>query len=156
MALRYLFGPVPRSFAEQKLRGPRQAGDCLTFHPDEGEGDVLLRPHEPWEDLVARLPPGWAPDLIVLWLAYTAVPACLWSAPLPRLGLAPDWSLLWHHYRGRLPACDWAVTDTRGAELLNQAGLTHARPGNLCGCQRASVGADWPQRPLESLHRVPD
>jgi GT2 family glycosyltransferase/predicted Zn-dependent protease len=146
MSRRYLFGPVPRAFAEQKLLGPRQAGDCVTFHPDEGEGDVWLRPGDSWEDLLARLPPGWAPDLIVLWLPYATVPGCLWAAPLPRLGLAPDWNLLWHYYRRRLAACDWAATDTGGAELLNRAGLGHARPGNLCGCDRAFVEGPWPER----------
>ncbi len=149
MSRRYLFGPVPRTFAEQKLRGPREAGDCLTFHPDEGEGDVLLRPGDSWEDLLARLPAGWAPDLAVLWLAYTTVPDCLWSAPLPRLGLAPDWNLLWHYYRLRLPDCDLAVTDSLGAELLNRAGLAHVRPGPLCGCERAFVEAAWPDGPRD-------
>jgi GT2 family glycosyltransferase/tetratricopeptide (TPR) repeat protein len=149
MALRYLFGPVPRSFAEQKLHGPRQAGLCLTFHAEEGEGDVLLRPDDSWQDLASRLPSGWAPDLLVLSLAYTTIPACLWSAPLPRFALAPDWNLLWHYYRACLPACDWAVTDTWGAELLTRAGLTHVRPGNLCGCERVFVESSWPEQPRD-------
>jgi glycosyltransferase involved in cell wall biosynthesis len=149
MSLRYLFGPVPRAFAEQKLHGPRQAGLCLTFHPDEGEGDVLLRPEGSWEDVLARLPAGWKPDLLVLWLPYTTIPNALWSAPLPRLGLAPDWNLMYSYYRHRLPACDLAVTDTRGAELLHRAGLTHVRPGNLCGCERVFLETSWPEQPRD-------
>ncbi len=90
MNRRYLFGPVPRTFAEQKLHGPRQAGLCRTFHAEEGEGDVLVRPEDSWEEVLARLPPDWQPELLALWLPYTTVPHCLWSAPVPRLGLAPD------------------------------------------------------------------
>jgi hypothetical protein len=153
MTLRYLFGPVPRAFAEQKLHGPRKAGHCLTFHPEPGEGDVLLRPEDSWEDLRGRLPADWSPDLLVLWLAYTTVPNALWSAPLPRLGLAADWNLLWHYYRHRLPACDWAVTDSLGAELFNRAGLRQVRAGILAGCDRAFVETAWPrqQRDIDIL-----
>lgn len=112
MRLRYLFGPVSRSFAEQKLHGPRAVGQCLTFHADEGQGDVLLRPDDSWDDLLERLPTGWRPDFLALWLPYTTIPNCLASAPLPRLALAPDWHLLAHYYRRRLPTCTMAVTDT--------------------------------------------
>ena len=131
MSLRYLYGPITRSVADQKLHRYRQSGDCLTFHADEGEGDILIRPEDSWDDVRARLPEGWAPDLLVLSLAYTTIPECLWSVPLPRLGLAPDWNLLFHYYRHRLPAVDWAITDTAGAELLNRIGLSHVRPA-LC------------------------
>jgi GT2 family glycosyltransferase/Flp pilus assembly protein TadD len=149
MAARYLFGPLPRAFAEQKLHRFRQAGNCLSFHPEPGEADITFRPHETWEDLCARLPVDWRPDLLVLSLAYTTIPECLWTAPLPRLGLAPDWNLLWHYYRRRLPGCDWAITDTWGAELLNQAGLSQVRPGNLCGCDRVFVETNAPDTPRD-------
>jgi len=149
MSLHYLFGPVPRSFAEQKLHGPRQAGQCLTFHAEEGEGDVLLRPEDSWEDLLTRLPADWTPDLLVLWLPYTTVPHCLWSAPLPRLGLAPDWNLMWHYLRNRLSGCTAVVTDTLGAELCQRSGLTHVRAGNLCGCDRVFVETSWTEQPRD-------
>lgn len=149
MSLRYLFGPVPRSFAEQKLHGPRQSGQCLTFHAEPGEGDVLLRPEDSWEDLLTRLPTDWSPNLLVLWLPYTTVPHCLWSAPLPRLGLASDWNLMWHYYRNRLSGCDVVVTDTCGSELFQRAGLNHVRAGNLCGCERVFVETTWPEQPRD-------
>lgn len=149
MSLRYLLGPVPRNFAEQKLHGPRQAGRCLTFHSEPGEGDVQIRPDDSWEDVLTRLPADWTPDLLVLWLPYTTVPHCLWSAALPRLGLASDWNLMWHYYRNRLAGCDAVVTDTTGAELFQRAGLMHVRAGNLCGCERVFVEATWPEQPRD-------
>ena len=86
---------------------------------------------------------------MVLSLAYTTIPECLWSVALPRLGLAPDWNLLYHYYRHRLPAVDWAITDTWGAELLNRIGLARVRSGALCGCDRAFLEASWPDTPRD-------
>lgn len=121
----------------------------MTFHAEPGQGDVLLRPEDTWQDLLERLPPEWMPDVLVLWLPYTTVPGCLWSAPVPRLGLASDWNLLWHYYRRRLPACDAVVSDTLGAELLHRLGLAQVRSGNLCGCERVFVEPDRPQPPRD-------
>ena len=130
MPLRYLFGPATKDYAEQNLHGPRQAGTCLAFNA-EGDVDVQLRPWESWDTLTSRLPAGWAPDFLVLYLPYATVPACLWSAPLPRVGLAPDWPLLWHAYRRCLPGCKVALTDRVGADRLMQEGVRQARPGEL-------------------------
>src|ERR1043166_8042783 len=98
MPRRYLFGPVSATFADQCLRRHRQAGHCLAFGPGGGV-DLVLRPGDPWEAVRARLPAGWEPDFVALRLHYTRVPAGLWSAPVPLVGLAVDWNLLWHHYR---------------------------------------------------------
>ena len=51
MSLRYLYGPIPRNVADQKLHRCRQSGACLTFHADEGEGDILIRPEDSWDDV---------------------------------------------------------------------------------------------------------
>jgi len=147
MARRYLFGPVPAAYADQNLHGPRQAGDCLAFNA-EGSTDVVIGPADTWETLGERLPAGWRPDFVVLFLTYTSVPACLWLAPVPLVGLAADWNLQWHYYRRRLRDCDLVLTDTLGVEILAQEGVTHARPGNLYGCGRDWVetsGDDYPR-----------
>jgi hypothetical protein len=83
--------------------------------------------------VLAKLPPGWEPDFVALWLGYCAPPAGLWSAPVPVVGLAPDWTLLFHQYRHQLPRCDLVLTDTPGVEALARAGLAHARPAVLYG-----------------------
>jgi hypothetical protein len=148
MPLRFLFGPVSTSFANQNLHGPRQAGNCLAFNA-EGDADLAIRPGDTWDAVQARFPAGWQPDVLALWLPYTTVPACLWSAPLVRVGLATDWHLLWHAYRRHLPACDLVFTDTLGAERLRQAGLSTARAGNLSGCERAFLETAWPDGPRD-------
>jgi GT2 family glycosyltransferase len=148
MILRYLFGPVTKSFAEQYLRGPRRVGDCLAFNAD-GDADLTVGPRDTWEDVLARLPSGWEPDFVALWLPYTTVPSCLWSAPRPRVALATDANLLWHYYRRALPACDLVFLDAWAAEQFRQAGLAQARPAVLCGCADADVENPCPDGPRD-------
>src|SRR5262249_55605571 len=145
MARRYLFGPVTAAFADQNLHEARQRGDCLAFAVDGG-ADLTIGPQDPWLSVQERLPAGWQPDFIALYLPYTSVPACLWSAPVPLVGLAADWNLLWHWYRHCLRQCDAVLTDTVGVETRRRAGLAHAVVANLFGAERAWLGAA-PEQP---------
>src|SRR5436190_10046630 len=105
MAMRYLFGPVTARYSEECLQLFRQIGECLAFN-ETGDVDLRLLPGDTWDDLRTRLPTDWQPDLVVLYLPYTVIPDVLWSAPVPVIGLAADWNLLWHYYREALPRCD--------------------------------------------------
>src|SRR5262245_11050900 len=113
MLRRYLFGPVSAEFADDHLHGPRQAGHCLAFD-DAGSTDLAIGWEDSWEDVCARLPAGWRPDFVVLHLPYATIPRGLWSAPVPLVGWAGDWNLLWHGYRHHLPRCDLVLTDRPG------------------------------------------
>src|SRR5262249_39722787 len=95
MPRRYLLGPVTAAFADDHLPGPRQAGHCLAFAP-AGSTDLAIGWDDTWEAVTARLPAGWRPDFILLFLPYTTVPRCLWAAPVPLVGWAGDANLLWH------------------------------------------------------------
>ncbi len=106
---RYLFGPVSKTFADQNLHRQRQAGECLAFDPD-GTTDLAIGPEDTWAQACARLPAGWRPDFIVLYLPYSHIPSCLWQVSVPLVGLALDWPLLWHYYRRRLRSLDWVLT----------------------------------------------
>jgi len=141
----YLFGPVTADFAHQNLRGPRQAGDCLAFNA-EGNVDLTISPADRWETIVGRLPPDWRPDFVVLYLPYTTIPMSLWSAPVPLVGLAGDWNLLFHGFRHWLRRCELVLTDTTGVEVLARDGIAHARPANLFGLPRAFVEDLAPER----------
>src|SRR5690242_15941230 len=120
MPRRCLFGPVRAGFGEQCLARQRREGECLCFD-QAGAADLAVRPSDTWEAICARLPPGWRPQFVVLDLAYTSVPFALWAAPVPLIGLATDWHLLWSYYRKRLGYCDLVLTDTAGAETLGRA-----------------------------------
>src|SRR5438132_458437 len=136
MARRFLFGPVAPAFADQCLHQVRKDGACLAFDA-EGKTDLMIGPADSWGQVCARFPAGWQPEFIALWMPYTSIPACLWSAPAPVVGLALDWPLLWHYYRRRLRSCDLIFIDPPGAEVLAAEGITNARPANLYGCDRA-------------------
>jgi len=112
MGHRYLFGPITPHFAKQNLSRQRLAGECIPFDVAGATG-LAIGPTDRWEDIQSRLPSGWQLDFIILYLPYTTIPAGLWSAPVPLVGLAADWNLQWHHYRRQLRRCDLVLTDTR-------------------------------------------
>ncbi len=134
MPRRYLFGPVPGTFAKQNLAAQREAGACRAFNA-EGDADLVIRSGDAWADVLARLPLDWLPDYVVLYLPYTTIPECLCSAPLPVVGLALDWRLLWHSYRRRLGDCDLVLADPEGAAALARDGFPHVHPALLCGTE---------------------
>lgn len=144
MARRYLFGPVNADFAGQKLKKQRLSGDCLAFNSD-GTADLKIGADDTWQEISARLPAGWQPDFVALFLQYAHVPACLWSAPVPIVGLAGDWNLLWHYYRRRLNQSDLIFTDTVGVETLAREGIHHTRTAILYGCEKLYVERPWPE-----------
>src|SRR5207244_253635 len=93
----YLLGPVPPDQA-RRWQPERDAGRCLTFDA-KGDADILVGLGESWADVLHKLPAGWRPDFVALHLNYITVPKSLWLAPVPVVGLATDWNLLWHSYR---------------------------------------------------------
>jgi GT2 family glycosyltransferase/tetratricopeptide (TPR) repeat protein len=145
MRRKYLFGPVTEQYAEQNLPRARESADCVPFSAS-GDTGLGIRADDSWSDVCARLPEGWRPDFVALYLPYTTIPRCLWSAPIPVIGLAADWNLLWHYYRACLGECDLVLTDTSGVEALARQGITHARAANLFGCERALVEEAWPEQ----------
>ncbi len=130
----------------------RARGECRAFNAD-GDADLKIAPGDPWADAAARLPAGWSPDAVVLYLPYTAVPNCLWSAPIPLVGLAADWNLLWHGYRRVLPLCERVLTDAPGVEVMRRCGWGHGRAANLYGPEPALLGLplDGPERDIDVL-----
>jgi GT2 family glycosyltransferase len=128
------------------------SGVCRIFGIDD-EIPVAITHGDNWEGLCDGFGADWRPEFIVLDLAYAAIPDCLWSAPVPIIGLAPDWNLLWHYYRACLPLCDLVLTDSQGVEVMQRHGIRHARVANLFGCD-SSWAPDAPtdaQRDIDIL-----
>jgi hypothetical protein len=148
MTQRYLFGPIAADFARKNLCAPRVRGECLAFDLASG-ADLTIAPADTWEQVCTRLPQGWRPHFIVLWLPYAHVPACLWSAPVPLVGLAADWQLLWHGYRRLLRHVDLVLTDAMGVETLVQEGIAQASAANLYGSAPDFLEGPWPDGPKD-------
>jgi hypothetical protein len=125
MSRRYLFGPISKRFLDRNLGEHFALGDCLPFDT-AGQLPFCITDGDSWETVLLRLPSNWRPDFLVLDLHYTSIPAFLWNAPVPIIGLAADWNLLWHGYRRLLPHVDLILTDTTGVEVLAKEGIHHA------------------------------
>jgi GT2 family glycosyltransferase/tetratricopeptide (TPR) repeat protein len=143
MAVRYLFGPVPGAFAVRSLGPERARGACLTFGP-AADADLRIGPNDTWEQVCTALPDGRLPDFVVLALP-GAVPACLWSAPVPVVALAADGDLFFHAYRLRLSQAELVLADAPTAVALTRAGISHAHAAELCGPARSFLDAPWPE-----------
>jgi GT2 family glycosyltransferase/tetratricopeptide (TPR) repeat protein len=141
---RCLFGPAPETFSARDLGAP---GENLVFD-FAGRHSLTLSADTSWDEVLGQLPPGWRPDLLALSLSYTSIPIGLWRAPVPIIGLAADWNLLWSYYRHVLPRCDLVLTDQPGVEFLQRAGIAHVRPAALFGLEQSFLG-DIPSTPSE-------
>jgi len=118
--VRYLFGPVTKSFADQCLHQARTDKRCLAFN-SEGDVDVTIGFGDTWDAISKRLSADWQPDFLALYLPYANIPLSLWDAPVPRVALASDWNLLWHSHRRWLPGAAAVLADAMGAEIINAA-----------------------------------
>src|SRR5690242_1052887 len=98
MSRNYLFGPVRKTFAAENLASLRAGGQCLCFN-EAGDLDVRIGPEATWETVAKTVSRSGKPSFLVLYLPYTTIPPLLRQAPIPIIGLAPDWSMLWHYYR---------------------------------------------------------
>jgi glycosyltransferase involved in cell wall biosynthesis len=153
MSVRYLFGPVTSCFVDRNLQKPCASAECLPFD-SQGRLPFFVTDCDSWQTILQRLPCTWQPDFIVLDCHFTTIPPCLWNAPVPLIGLAADWNLLWHGYRRLLPHVDLVLTDTEGVERLAKEGIRHAVPANLFGLEEGWLSEPVPnhdQRDIDIL-----
>ena len=142
MAHRYLFGPMSKSYCRDNLGFVTDPSTVLTFGTSD-DCDIRLSPDDTWDSFAAKFPADWQADVLVLFLPYTTFPPFLWQAPLPIIGLAGDWNLLWHYYRRSLAGCDLVFTDKPGVELLDRAGLPAAESAYLYGLAEPFLNHNW-------------
>jgi tetratricopeptide (TPR) repeat protein len=152
MPHRFLVGPLAPEEAHRSWAAPRAAGSCLCFNRSN-QLDLTIVPGDSWDDVRRRFPESWQPDFILLNLAFHTVPAGLWRAPLPLIGLAADWDVQWHSYRAVLPWCDHVLTDSPGVAVMRRAGMEHVSPMNLAGLPQSFLGLplDGPVRDIDVL-----
>jgi glycosyltransferase involved in cell wall biosynthesis len=133
MPLRYLVGPTAADGNPETVEGIRRDGHCRAFGFGDSV-DLRVAATDSWDQVFSREPAGWRPDFIALWLAGTSVPAWVWAAPVPLVGVAASWDRHWHHYRRCLSRCDLVVTDPPAAAAFTRAGISHVNAVVLDGC----------------------
>lgn len=151
MALRYLFGPVDRSFSEQQLAAARNDGECRSFGHENGV-DCRIGVDTTWESFGTLLD-GHSPDLLVWWMAGGSLPEFLLNAPLPIVGLPMDWQVNWHARRWAATLCDLVLCDSLGAEKLRNDGVSQVLNVDLFGSSFGNMaqGEEFDERDIDVL-----
>jgi hypothetical protein len=147
MSLTYLVGPASAADTWRCWQPARLRGACKAWNRRTNL-DLSIAPGDGWQQVLRQLLDGWRPDCLVLDVAGGAIPAALWQAPVPIIGLARHCGLRWHAYRRLLPLCDVVVTDGPTAALLRRVGIEHVHPRRLCG-----LGPTWLGLPPDAHER---
>lgn len=130
--IQYFLGPTDPGFAVRYFEASRAPEHVAAFSIED------LSKSDSWEAFASGTARrGMAPEALIIMLGYRSFPDWLWDAPVPIIGLAPDWNLLWHYYRTVAPLCDIILTDEPGCQRFLSDGIRHARPACLYGCPRS-------------------
>lgn len=109
--------------------------DALSFGPWEGV-DVPTPALASLDEIVAALPKGWTPDLLVLWRPeYTSIPPGLEDAPFPTCSLISDWYVAFSDCLEAAWRVDTLVTGTRGERVYRKAGFDNVIAMPMLGYQ---------------------
>lgn len=87
--------------------------------------------HDSFADLLARLPGGWEPDLVVWWdLVFRGIPPGIEDCPYPTAAIIGDWNLGYTTVLQYLDAVDYILADKALIQLLTTLGHSncHFRP----------------------------
>jgi tetratricopeptide (TPR) repeat protein len=118
---RLLLGPLAN--ATTYLPTLPADGPFLTFGR-EGAA-VSVSAAASWEEICHRLPRAWQPEAVIVVLGPEAIPAGVWSAPVPVIALALNGSCRWHFYRAVLNRCDLVICDHATADALRRLGIDY-------------------------------
>lgn len=120
--MRVLIGPLTAEEHERLLPLPRGGHDVRCFGPEE---ELAHRPGEHWDELLARLPAGWWPDVVVWWSPEYRPWPVLDECPVPLVAVVGDWNLNFSALRENLARCDYVVTDRAGVARLQALGYAN-------------------------------
>jgi glycosyltransferase involved in cell wall biosynthesis len=152
MTLRYLVGPTTSEEAWRCWQPARDRGDCRAFN-HRNNLDLSLGADSSWEEVSRQLPSDWRPDFVALCLDDTTIPAALWNAPVPLIGLTRNPEMPWHALHHLADHCDVVLADLPKVTALRRAGISHVHAANLCGLPPSWLGLplDGPPRDIDIL-----
>ncbi len=123
--MRILLGPM-KAENEYQVRHPdRRLEDSFCFY-DKDSGTL--------EEILASLPDGWKPDVIIHWsLEYYVPPKGIENAECMIVGIFGDWNLGACSIQNIGEAFDVLFADRRGCELLGNLGFDNVHYSRLWG-----------------------
>jgi hypothetical protein len=81
-----------------------------------------------WDELVAKLPAGFVPDVLMLWWPdQEPLPAGLEHCPIPIVGVVSDYNLTLPYTAGLWPFFDLVLCDRAGVDLFARLGFADVR-----------------------------
>lgn len=116
--MRVLIGPLTGEEHTRLLPLPRGGHDVQCF----GEGALPYTPGESWAALLARLPAGWRPEVVVWWSPEYRPWPLADECPYPLVAVVGDWNLNFTVVSVVLGRCDYIVTDCAGVARLQALG----------------------------------
>ncbi|MBI4506133.1 MAG: methyltransferase domain-containing protein [Chloroflexi bacterium] len=144
--MRILSGPArPHAHfrVHEAVAGVREH-DILRFGPDPAAAEVAYDAGlDGWDDLLARLPAGWRPDLVLFWDPhYHPLPPGFERSACPAVAIFMDW-FFWPHRAGLYAGFfDALFTNPTGARFLRAGGLPVAGEVNYLGVDCERFAAD--------------
>lgn len=144
--MRILSGPAhgDSHFAVHEASRAARDHDVLRFGPDAVVAEIPYHAgKDDWDAVLARLPSGWQPDLVLFWDPhYQALPPGLERNPCPIVAIFMDW-FFWPQRAGLYAGFfDALLTNRTGALFLGAAGLPVAGEVNYLGVDWARFAAD--------------
>ena len=133
--LRLLIGPFLGAGTSDYMVGAFDDFDTRTFGSWQG-ADIQVSGVPDLHQIFDLLPPGWEPDLIILWRPeYHYIPIGLEDSPYPVAMLVSDWYLAFSDCLEAAWRVDVVVTGTRGRRVFNAAGFDHVISMPMLGYQ---------------------
>ncbi len=120
-----LIGPMKAENEEQIRHPERRLEDSFCFYEKDSGS---------YEEILAMLPEGWKPDVVIHWsLEYYIPPKGIEKADCLTVGIFGDWNLGAYAVQNIGSAFDILFADRAGCELLQNLGFNNAYYARLWG-----------------------
>ena len=119
--MRILCGPENLTHLSNYLyQGLSANHDVLCFNDQADRGIRFSYPHQTFQDVLAKLPPGWEPDLVIWWFPeFHPLLEGVEDCPYPTLLAVSDWHVTSQPILEIASAFDLVATDRTGLNLLS-------------------------------------
>ena len=112
--------------------------EVIAFSHEPGTEIVCESVGTPLAEILDRLPPGWEPDVVLIWMPENyGLPPGFETCPYPMVACVGDWNLGYQGLEESALAFDYILTDRRGVEVFQRAGFDRVAHVKLYGFEPA-------------------